>query len=64
VAGPIIGIRVAYPVIHHHARGPLRNPITSDIIAAQFLESHHALVMATVVRNALQANCKQIDANQ
>ncbi|SOZ13345.1 hypothetical protein CBM2609_A10089 [Cupriavidus taiwanensis] len=60
----IRGIPCARPVIPHHAQGSLRNPITSNIIAAQFSHSHHAIVMATVVRNALQGKCKQIDANQ
>ncbi|WP_133303124.1 hypothetical protein [Cupriavidus lacunae] len=64
LAIPIAGLRIACPVIPHHAQGSLRNPITSNIIAAQFLHGHHAIVMATVVRNTLQGKCKQIDVNQ
>jgi hypothetical protein len=64
VVVPRAGIRTACPVIPHHAQGSLRNPITSNIIAAQFLRGHHAIVMATVVHNALQGKCKRIDANQ
>jgi hypothetical protein len=64
VAVGITGIRIGWPLIPQHAQGLLRNPITSNVIAAQFLRCHHAIVMATVVRNALQGKRKQIDANQ
>jgi hypothetical protein len=61
---PIAGIRDPYSLITHHAHGSLRNPITSNVIATQFRCGHHAIVMATVVRDAPQGNCKQIDGNQ